>query len=77
MEKFLGDNKDMFPCFAGDIETFLSKCKMAHASRVFTLDRRHQRVLTWEDLEAAMILARENAGADSTAKDLPPPHLYT
>ena len=30
----------------GDIETYLTKCKMAHSKRVFSLDPEHKFVLT-------------------------------
>ena len=37
LAKFIGTRRQLFKNFAGDIETFLSKCKMAHARRVFSL----------------------------------------
>jgi replication-associated recombination protein RarA len=47
-------NVKMFKNSGGDIETFLSKCKMVHAKRVFSLDTEHMFVLTKKDLENSL-----------------------
>ena len=52
--------KDLVVGIGGDIETFLSKCKMAHARRVFSLDERHRFVLLAEDLQQAKALLEQN-----------------
>ena len=57
---FINKNKKCFKNFGGDIETFLSKCKMAHAQRVFSLEDRHRFIITYEDLEKAIILTTKN-----------------
>jgi SpoVK/Ycf46/Vps4 family AAA+-type ATPase len=49
----------MFKNAGGDIETFLSKCKMAHAKRVFELDPVHMFVLTKKDLENSLELVKK------------------
>ena len=53
-------NKQYFKNFGGDIETFLSKCKMSHARRVFSLEDRHRFVLLMEDLQQAKLLLEKN-----------------
>lgn len=57
---FVEKHKAVFPNYAGDVETFLSKCKMAHAQRVFSLDARHRCVLTSADLDKAVTIAKSN-----------------
>jgi SpoVK/Ycf46/Vps4 family AAA+-type ATPase len=60
LAEFITENKKYFKNFGGDIETFLSKCKMAHARRVFSLDERHRFVLLAEDLKQAKTLLEQN-----------------
>jgi len=57
---FIEENKQYFKNFGGDIETFLSKCKMSHARRVFSLEDRHRFVLLMEDLQQAKLLLEKN-----------------
>ena len=49
----------MFKNAGGDIETFLSKCKMVHAKRVFALDPEHMFVITKKDLENSLELMKK------------------
>ena len=50
----------LFKNAGGDIETFLSKCKIFHSKRVFTLDNEHMFILTKEDLEGGLNMCRQN-----------------
>ena len=43
-------NINLFENAGGDVETFISKCKIVHAKRVFSLDQELMFVLTTEDL---------------------------
>lgn len=43
-------NKEFFKNAGGDIETFISKCKMVHAKRVFNLEKCHKFIFTKQDL---------------------------
>jgi len=43
-------NKDKFACFGRDMESLLSKTKIAHSRRVFCLPAEEKRVLTLKDL---------------------------
>lgn len=56
-EKFLteaiSENKRQFLNSAGDVETFLTKCKMMHSKRVFSLSPEHKYILTKEDVNQA------------------------
>jgi len=52
--KIFDDNKDMFKNAGGDVETFISKCKMIHSKRVFSMDKIHKFILTKEDLVGAI-----------------------
>ena len=60
LSKIIEDNKMLFKNFGGDIENFLSKCKIIHAKRVFSLDERHKYILTKEDLMGAINLLGKN-----------------
>lgn len=53
-------NKDFFKNAGGDIETFISKCKMVHSRRVFCLGKEHKFILTKEDLNTAMEFLKKN-----------------
>lgn len=75
LSKFIGDRRDMFKNFAGDIETFLSKCKMSHARRVFSLESQHKFVLTIEDLHAAAEMVKKNS-LKIEEDEKPPSHMY-
>lgn len=57
--EILKNEKDMFKNAGGDIETFLSKCKVVHAKRVFSLDPEHKFVLTKKDIENAIDLTKK------------------
>lgn len=53
-------NKDFFKNAGGDIETFLTKCKMMHSKRVFNLGKEHKFILTKEDLLQAIEFLKKN-----------------
>jgi len=50
IEEIIESNKNMFVNTAGDIETFLSKCKIVHAKRVIGLDKKRKFILSKDDL---------------------------
>ena len=56
----LKDNKKYFKNAGGDIETFLSKCKMVHAKRIIGLDKVHKFVLTQEDIDNGIELVKKH-----------------
>ena len=66
-------NKKYFKHAGGDVETFLSKCKIVHARRIIGLDKIHRFVLTKKDLQNGIELMKKHKKDDS---DLPPPELY-
>ena len=75
LSEFIKKNNSCFKNFGGDIETFLSKCKMAHAQRVFSLEDRHRFIITQEDLDKAIELSlKNNMGGTETVK--PPFGMY-
>lgn len=65
-------HKDMFKNAGGDIETFLTKCKMFHSRRVFSLGKEHKFVLSKEDIKQAMDFLEKN----KPKEDKPPEHMY-
>uniref|UniRef100_A0A6C0EQ16 AAA+ ATPase domain-containing protein n=1 Tax=viral metagenome TaxID=1070528 RepID=A0A6C0EQ16_9ZZZZ len=68
-------NKDFFKNAGGDIETFLSKCKMVHSRRVFSMSKEHKFVLTKEDIHTAIEFLKKNNEKRET--DKPPDGMYT
>jgi prophage maintenance system killer protein len=52
-------NKELFKNAGGDIETFLSKCKMAHSRRVFSLGKEHKFVLVKKDFNNAIKMIKK------------------
>ena len=62
IEEILKNNKEYFKHAGGDIETFLGKCKMVHAKRVFSLGAEHKFVLTKKDMENAMKMMKDLKG---------------
>jgi SpoVK/Ycf46/Vps4 family AAA+-type ATPase len=68
---FVDTNKKYFKNFGGDIETFLSKCKMAHARRVFSLEDQHRFVLVTEDLDGAKKLLEHNQLVSEKENEIP------
>jgi SpoVK/Ycf46/Vps4 family AAA+-type ATPase len=63
----------LFKYSGGDIETFLSKCKMVHSKRIFSLEEYHRYILTRTDLKNALEIMEKNRINDSE----PPPFMYT
>lgn len=55
---FFSTNKEFFKNAGGDIETFISKIKLVHSKRVFTLDKSHKFKITFEDIKEALILLK-------------------
>ena len=50
-ENWFENNKEYFKSFGRDIETFLSKIKVAHSRRVFCLDKSKKTIITKNDIE--------------------------
>jgi SpoVK/Ycf46/Vps4 family AAA+-type ATPase len=75
LSEFIKKNNKCFKNFGGDIETFLSKCKMAHAQRVFSLEDRHRFIITQEDLDKAIELTLKN-NMDGSEPVKPPFGMY-
>jgi SpoVK/Ycf46/Vps4 family AAA+-type ATPase len=69
--KFFEINKKLFPNAGGDIETFLSKCKMVHSKRVINMTPDHKFILTQEDLENAIEMVKKHKA--KPIEDPPPP----
>ena len=73
VSEIIEKNKDLFKHAGGDIETFLSKCKMMHSRRVFSLGNEHKFVLTMDDLEQAIEYIRVHKKENN---DKPPDGMF-
>ena len=60
INQLIKQNIKYFVNTGGDIETFLTKCKIAHSKRVISLDIEHKFVLTISDLENGMDFVKKN-----------------
>ena len=72
--KFFDTYKEHFKNSAGDIETLITKAKMCHSHRVFSLDEDNKFVIIMEDITNAIKIIIENNKKD---KDEPPFGMYS
>lgn len=57
--KFFEENKQYFKNAGGDIETFISKIKLVHSKRVFTMDKTFRFIIIDEDIKEALNLIKK------------------
>jgi len=74
VENIIDKNPALFTNAGGDIETFISKCKMMHSRRVFSLGIEHKFILTKNDLESTVEYLKRHRKPEDPG---PPPGLYT
>lgn len=60
INKILKENIQYFANTGGDIETFLTKCKLSHSKRVISLDIDHKFILTIVDLQNGIELVKKH-----------------
>jgi SpoVK/Ycf46/Vps4 family AAA+-type ATPase len=60
LETIISANIDLFKNAGGDVETFISKCKIAHAVRAFVLPCEVKFILTKSDFEEGIKIVKEN-----------------
>ena len=60
INKILKENIKYFANTGGDIETFLTKCKLSHSKRVISLDIDHKFILTITDLKNGIKLVKKH-----------------
>ena len=77
IKEFIKKDMKLFKNAGGDIETFLSKCKMVHAKRVFALDPEHMYVLTKKDLENALEIMKKYRLKGEGDEDKDNRHLFS
>ena len=61
LTKIIEDNKELFINFGGDIENLITKSKLMHAQRVFTLDDKHRFIINKKDIEKAIDVMQKNS----------------
>ena len=74
-KQFFHDNFKYFSYFGRDIETFLSKTKIAHSRRVFTLPDNEKTIITKEDLQSGLELFIKHSNREDNSKQFIS-HLY-
>lgn len=75
IQKIIKNNKDLFKFGGGDVENLISKCKISHAKRVFSLDSIHKFILSEKDIKNAIKLINQNNKKEK--KNTPPYGMYT
>lgn len=73
LEIMIANNSKLFQNAGGDIETFITKCKISHATRVISLREEHKFILTKEDLYNGLSLVKKH----SKIVEDPIPAFYT
>lgn len=64
------ENIDLFKNAGGDVENFISKCKIAHANRVFILPMEIKFILTMDDFYGGIKFLQENKQNEESKKYL-------
>lgn len=59
LNKFFEINKEYFINLGGDIETFISKCKMVHSKRTISLNKEHRFIFTKQDIDNTLELFKK------------------
>lgn len=67
MATIIDENKQFFTFFGGDIEALISKCKMAHAKRIFSTQNPEKHLIVESDVIEAVKMIKPNRL--DTAKD--------
>ena len=75
LNKIFKEEKDLFKNAGGDIENFLSKAKIAHANRVFTLPAFEKFILTEDDFNKAIKIIKDQLPSETNNSKLF--HFYT
>jgi stage V sporulation protein K len=74
MINIIEKNKTFFKNAGGDIENMITKAKMVHAKRIFTLDSYHKFILTSDDLNNAIDFINTMNNKETTNDT--PLHMY-
>ena len=69
INELIKENIKYFINTGGDIETFLTKCKIAHSKRVISLDGDHKFILTIADLQNGIELVKKNKTIEAEAEE--------
>jgi len=69
LNKFIEENKDYFPNFGGDIETYFFHVKMMHSTRVFGKPMNLRNIFIKEDFVNALEEMKNNKKKDDTKLD--------
>ena len=56
---FFRENKDNFKNFGGDIETFITKIKMSHSKRIFSLGKEFKFIITNDDIYKGLEMTKK------------------
>lgn len=70
------NNPDHFKNYGGDIENFITKSKMMHAKRVFTLPKNKKYIFTKDDFNEGIKMVKKYS-QNNKKDDKPPYGMYT
>lgn len=69
-DSYIDENKDCFPNFGGDIETFFFHIKMMHAKRVFGKSIKLRNIFVKDDFEKALEKIKKNQKKEEVKLDM-------
>lgn len=74
LDSFFKEHMETFPYFGRDVEVYLSKVKISHSKRVFTLKNAVKKIIIEEDIENGYDLYKEHKKIE---KDKDPYFIYS
>lgn len=74
ISEIIEQNKNIFKYAGGDMENFLTKCKIVHSKRVISLNQKHKFILTKDDLNNAIEFIKDST--NDHHDNSPPPGMY-
>jgi hypothetical protein len=70
LSKFIEENKDYFPNYGGDIETYFFHIKMMHSTRVFGKSMKLRNIFVKEDFVNALAEMKNNQKKEDKKLDM-------
>ena len=69
LTNIIKENEDLFKNVGGDIENYITKAKMCHSKRVFSLSYKNKFIFTMKDFNNAIELIRKNKKNENKNND--------
>lgn len=76
LENLISENKELFENNGGDIQNYISACKIMHSKRMFGKPRTWKRYITGADLKAGMEMYKSHKEVNKKEEKGVMPHMY-